>query len=112
MNHTFISDEPAIGNANTDPAGDANVQRPHLSETLVPALGAALDRGEDAARDAWTATRALVRKGTEQTTRTVGTCATYISTRPIQSVAIAAGVSALATAALLSRRAKRSGNSL
>ena len=112
MNHTFISDEPVIGNAKADLASPANVQRQHLSETLVPALGAALDKGEDAARDAWTATRALVRKGTDQTTRTVDTCATYISARPLQSVAIAVGVSALATAALLSRRSKRIANSL
>ncbi len=112
MNHTFISDVPTIGTADNDLAGNAAVQRQRLSETLMPALGAALDKGEYAARDAWTATQALVRKGADQTTRTVGTCATYISERPLRSVAIAAGVSALATAALLSRRAKHTGNSL
>ena len=112
MNHTFISDERAISTADDDLAGGATVQRQRLSETLVPALGAALDKGEDAAREAWTATRELVRKGADQTTRTVGTCSTYISERPLRSVAIAVGVSALATAALLSRRSKRIENSL
>ena len=112
MNHTFISDEPAIGTVNKDLAGNATLQRQHLSKTLVPALGAALDKGEDAAREAWTATRTLVRKGADQTTRTVGSCATYISERPLRSVAIVAGVSALATAALLSRRSKRIENSV
>ena len=112
MNHTFISDEPATGKAERDLAANASIQRQHLSETLVPALGAALDKGEDAAREAWTATRDLVRKGADKTTRSVGACATYISERPLRSVAVVAGVSALATAALLSRRSKRIGNPL
>lgn len=112
MNHTFISDVPAIGTADNDLAGNAAVQRQRLSETLIPALGAALDKGEDAAREAWTATQALARRGVDQTTRTVGTCAAYISERPLRSVAIAAGVSALATAAVLRCRPKRVADSL
>ena len=112
MNHTFISDVPVIGAADNDLAGSATVPRQRLSEAVVPVLGAALDMGEDAAREAWTATQALVRKGADQTSRTVETCAAYISERPLRSVAIAAGVSALATAALLRRRSKRIGNSL
>jgi hypothetical protein len=107
MLNTFISDTPRAVDESALEGSESGSPVKHISESVVPVLADAIDRGEDAAREAWARTQRVARSGSDVVFGAVDSCAAHVAARPLSSIAIAAAVAAIATAAVFASRSSR-----